>query len=80
MDLLSDSREIIRNEVVQNKCSPLCNKLYGIFLSLSNIILFLFALVVAREGGKRGEWFIISFTMYLQLNLILLISWPLQPK
>ena len=55
MDLLSDSREIIRNEVVQNKCTPLCNKLYSTFLSVSNIILFLFPLVVAGEGaGGRG--------------------------
>ena len=56
MDLLSDSREIIRNEVVQNKCTPLCNKLYSTFLSVSNIILFLFPLVVAGEGGggERG--------------------------
>ena len=51
MDLLSDSREIIRNEVVQNKCTPLCNKLYSTFLSVSNIILFLFPLVVVGEGG-----------------------------
>ena len=36
MDLLSDSREIIRNEVVQNKCTPLRNKLYGTFLSLQS--------------------------------------------
>lgn len=50
MDLLSDSREIIRNEVVQNKCTPLHNKLYGTFLSPSNIILFLFPLVVAGEA------------------------------
>ena len=55
MDLLSDSREIIRNEVVQNKCTPLCNKLYSTFLSVSNIILFLFPLVVAGEGARgRG--------------------------